>query len=72
MATWEGVHMDAIRKLVNEYINARGITLEALAGMIGISRVSLWKKLSGRSPFLVNEAFALADVVGFDVNLFRC
>lgn len=72
MATWEGVHMDAIKKLVNEYINARGITLEALAGMIGISRVSLWKKLSGRSPFLVNEAFALADVVGFDVNLFRC
>lgn len=63
--------MDAIKKLVNEYINARGITLEALAGMIGISRVSLWKKLSGRSPFLVNEAFALADVVGFDVNLFR-
>lgn len=64
--------MDAIKKLVNEYINAQGITLEALAGKIGISRVSLWKKLSGRSPFLVNEAFALADVVGFDVNLFRC
>lgn len=63
--------MDAIKKLVNEYINAQGITLEALAGKIGISRVSLWKKLSGRSPFLVNEAFALADVVGFDVNLFR-
>lgn len=64
--------MDTIKKLVNEHITARGITLEALAREIGISRVSLWKKLSGRSPFLVNEAFVLADVVGFDVNLFRC
>ena len=26
LATWEGVHMDAIKQLVNEYINARGIT----------------------------------------------
>lgn len=64
--------MDTIKKLVNEHITARGITLEALAREIGISRVSLWKKLNGRSPFLVNEAFALADTVGFDVNLFRC
>lgn len=63
--------METIKKLCREYARDNGVTLEAIADKLEISRVALSQKLNGRTPFKLHEAFALADLIGFDVNLFR-
>lgn len=63
--------METIKQLCKEYARDNGVTLEVIADKLDISRVALSQKLNGRTPFKLHEAFALADLVGFDVNLFR-
>lgn len=63
--------MDEIKKLVTEYEVKNGVTQEAIAEHLGITRVSFSRKLNGHVSFTTPEAFRLADLVGFDVNLLR-
>lgn len=63
--------MDEIKKLVKSYEIENGVTQEAVAKALEITRTSLSRKLNGHVAFTTNEAFKLADLVGFDVNLFR-
>ena len=65
------IDLEKLGTRVAEHSRDLNTTLGAIAGKLGITRVSLWNKLCGKTRFYADEAFALADVVGFDVNLFR-
>lgn len=44
-----------------------GMTRQEVADLLGISLVSLWAKLSGKRPFLLEEVYKLA--VKFNVSI---
>ena len=55
---------------VKQYLQIRmlmvknGITQEELAKKMGLGKSTLNKKLNGKSPWLLNECFLLADILG--------
>lgn len=65
------LNLAKLNECVSEHVGANGTTLEAVAGKLGITRVSLWSKLRGKTRFYADELFMLADILGCDVNLFR-
>lgn len=54
----------AIKQNIERYVADNGTTKGALAGRIGISRSSLYEKMDGRRPWLLDEIIALASVMG--------
>ena len=65
-------NLEQVRAAIHEHVKTNNLTLESFArDVLGVTAVSLHNKLTGRTRFYADEAFALADVVGFDVNLFR-
>ncbi len=50
-------------------IRAQGMTHQVLADKIGISRVSLEKKLRSRISFKDNEILAIIDSLGADISM---
>ena len=65
------VNLAKLNECVSVYIGANGTTLEAVAGQLDITRVSLWSKLHGKTRFYADELFVLADLIGHNVNDFR-
>ena len=47
----------------------RDLTIIDIANRIGMSRTTLSRKLSGKSPFLVDEAFAIQKACFPDVDV---
>ena len=60
-----------MHQLVADYVKANGMTFDAIAKKLGITRVSLWQKLNGKREFKLSEAYALADILGVSVDEFR-
>lgn len=44
-------------KLLRKYIRWQGTTQEALAAHLGISRVALYRKMAGRTPWRLSECY---------------
>jgi DNA-binding XRE family transcriptional regulator len=57
----------AISKNVDVYVLEHGTTKDAIAKHIGISRSSLYDKLNGKRPWMLNEAIDLASLMGCTV-----
>lgn len=66
------INLEKLGTRVAEYVSGNGTTIESVAVKIGITRVSLWGKLHGKTRFYADELFMLADILGCDVNDFRC
>ncbi len=65
------INLEKLGTRVAEYSHDLNTTLGAIAGKLGITRVSLWNKLCGKTRFYADELFMLADVLDCDVNDFR-
>ena len=59
---------DAIKANVDSYVVEHETTKDALALAIGISRSSLYDKLSGKRPWMLSEVIDLANHMGCTVN----
>lgn len=60
--------MEAINANVNRYVKENDTTKDAVAKGIGISRSSFYDKLAGKSPWMLEEAIKLSDVMGCTVQ----
>lgn len=56
--------MDKIKKLIEQ----KGLKLFAIAKILGISRTTLWWKLTGKSEFTRSEMQKLSDILGCSVS----
>lgn len=53
-----------IKRNIEAYVSEHDTTKGALASSIGISRSSLYEKMDGKRPWLLDEIMALASVMG--------
>ena len=60
--------MEAIKQNVDNYTDEHSTTKDAVAKAIGISRSSLYDKLSGKRPWMLSEVIDLASYMGCTVN----
>lgn len=60
--------IDEIKASVEAYVSQHGVTKDAVAQAIGISRSSLYDKLSGKRPWMLAEVIDLASYMGCTVN----
>lgn len=60
--------MDEIKENINAYVDKHGTTIVELAKAVGISRSSLYDKMAGRSPWMLNDVISLADHMGCSVQ----
>ena len=61
----------AIRERVGAYLERTGATKQSVANALGITTVTLASKLRGDSPFDLEQAFKLADLMGCKVDDLR-
>lgn len=54
---------------VKAEIARRGLTLEKISGIMGISISTLSGKLNGKYPFSLNEAKTVKTILGVDMPL---
>lgn len=64
--------MEAIKANIEEYIDENATTKDAIAQAIGISRSSLYDKLSGKRPWMLSEVIDLASFMNCTVNDLLC
>lgn len=50
-------------ELLREYIDKSGLKIQFLAEKIGISRASLWQKITNKTEFKVSEVQILCDLL---------
>lgn len=60
--------MEFIRQNVENYLDNNNVTKGALANRIGISRSTLYEKLDGNRPWLLDEAIALSELIGCTID----
>ena len=60
--------MEAIAANIKKFVEERGITRDALAKAIDISRSSLYDKMSGKRPWMLADVISLATYMGCTVN----
>lgn len=53
-----------IKQNIERYVSGNDLTRGALASSIGISRSSLYEKMDGKRPWLLDEIISLASVMG--------
>lgn len=53
-----------IKRSIEAYVSDHDMTKGTLANSIGISRSSLYEKMDGKRPWLLDEIIALASVMG--------
>lgn len=53
-----------IKTNIERYVSENDMTRGALASKIGISRSSLYEKMDGKRPWLLDEIISLASVMG--------
>ena len=61
----------AIRERVGAYLERTGATKQSVADALNVSTVTLANKLRGDSPFDLEQAFRLADLIGCKVDDLR-
>lgn len=66
--TQKGGEMEAIKANVDRYVDEHATTKDALAKALSISRSSLYDKLAGKRPWMLDEVISLADLMGCTVN----
>lgn len=52
--------------LLREYIDKSGLKLQFIADEIGISRASLWQKITNKTEFKASEIRVLCDCLGIN------
>lgn len=55
--------MNTCAKNVSEYIEAKGITQQMIADLLGLGWNATHAKLTGERPFSLSEAIVLADFI---------
>ena len=60
--------MEEIKKHVDAFVKTNITTKDAVAKGIGMSRSSFYEKLAGKSPWMLDEAIALADFMGITIS----
>jgi DNA-binding XRE family transcriptional regulator len=60
--------MEAIKANIECYIDGHATTKDAIAQAMGISRSSLYDKLSGKRPWMLSEVIDLARFMNCTVN----
>lgn len=53
---------------VNEYAEKNGVTRDALADRLGMSRSSFFNKVRGSYEFNLSEAYALSRILGISLD----
>lgn len=53
-----------IKQNIERYVSENDMTRGALASRIGISRSSLYEKMDGKRPWLLDEIISLASLMG--------
>jgi DNA-binding XRE family transcriptional regulator len=53
-----------IKQNIERYVSEHDMTRGALASRIGISRSSLYEKMDGKRPWLLDEIISLASLMG--------
>lgn len=53
-----------IKQNIEAYVSEHDMTRSALASSIGISRSSLYDKMDGKRPWLLDEIISLASIMG--------
>lgn len=53
-----------IKRNIERYVSDNDVTRGTLANRIGISRSSLYEKMDGKRPWLLDEIISLASVMG--------
>lgn len=53
---------------VNEYAEMNGVTRDALADSLGMSRSSFFNKVRGSYEFSLSEAYALSRILGVSLD----
>ena len=53
-----------IKRNIERYVSENDMTRGALASRIGISRSSLYEKMDGKRPWLLDEIISLASLMG--------
>ena len=57
-----------LKALVDGYVKAEGITKDALANSLGISRCALFARLKGRTMWHLDEAIKLSELLGVPID----
>ncbi len=57
-----------LQKMVDDYAKARGVTRDAIADKLGISRSSFFNKMRGSYEFSLSEAFELSRMLGITLD----
>ena len=60
-----------LQEKVGQYVEANETTMGAVAGMLGISRSSLFNKLRGSNEFSLSEAFKLSRMLRLSLDEFH-
>lgn len=55
-------------KLLREKIAESGLKIDHIASMVGITRSSLWQKMSGKSEFKASEMASLTKILGLSLR----
>lgn len=59
-----------LQEKVGQYTEANGITRDALADQLGISRSSFFNKLRGSFDFSLSEAYSFSRILGVSLDEF--
>ena len=60
--------MNSIIDMVKEHLEEQNMTMDSLADTFGMSRGSLYNKLSGRNHLLLPEAMELSKWLGISLD----
>lgn len=63
----EGIYMNDLAMLVDEYINNSGIKFNFIADKMGISRQALYQLLRKKN-FNINDANRILAVIGYQIS----
>lgn len=62
-------YLDAVVSAVQEAMRDAGVTVHQLSTTTGIARSTLTRRLTGHSPFTVNELAAIASALEVPVGM---
>ncbi len=58
--------MESLQLEINAQLEASGMSVREFAGIVGIPRTTLQRKLSGESELSISEAAAIGKTFGFE------
>lgn len=58
----------SLNEVINRYVEEKGVSKDALANSLGISRSSFFNKVNGRNEFSLSEAFKVSRMLGISID----